>query len=79
MENISFETALAALEDIVKKLELGTLPLEESLKAYEEGIALVRVCNERLEDAKARVSILSCGPDGIVTDAPFIQGEENAN
>ena len=79
MENITFETALAALEDIVKKLELGTLSLEESLKAYEEGIALVRVCTERLESAKQRVSVLSEGADGIVSDAPFIQGEDNAD
>ena len=79
MENITFETALAALEDIVKKLELGTLSLEESLKAYEEGIALVRVCTERLESAKQRVSVLSEGADGVVSDAPFIQGEDNAD
>lgn len=79
MENMSFEAALVALEDIVKKLELGTLSLEDSLSAYEEGIKLARICTAKLESAKQRVSILSAGADGVVSDSPFIQGDNNAN
>ena len=71
--NMSFEKAIVALEEIVSKLEAGTLSLEESLKAYEEGIALSRFCAEMLENAKQRVSILSEGEDGVITDAPFVE------
>lgn len=71
--NMSFEKAIVALEEIVSKLEAGTLSLEDSLKAYEEGIALSRFCAEMLENAKQRVSILSEGEDGVITDAPFVE------
>ena len=72
-ENMTFEQALIALQDSVAKLEVGTLPLEESLLAYEKGIALSRFCAEKLELAKQKVSILTVGEDGIVTDKPFVQ------
>ena len=72
MENLTFEQALVALEDIVSKLEAGSLPLEESLRAYEEGIALSRFCAEKLESAKQKVSVLSSGEDGVITDKPFV-------
>jgi len=55
----SFETALARLEQIVGALEKGDLALEESLKLYEEGIARARFCQERLEEAEAKIEILS--------------------
>ena len=79
MENMTFESALVALEDIVKKLELGTLSLEDSLLAYEQGIRLSRFCAQKLENAKQRVSILTRGNDGVVTDTPFVEGAEDAN
>lgn len=71
--NMTFEKAILALEDIVGKLEAGTLSLEDSLKAYEEGIALSRFCAEKLEMAKQKVSILAKGEDGVITDAPFVE------
>lgn len=77
MENkISFEKALLGLEDIVKKLEGGNLPLDESLDLYEEAIALVKTCNERLEKAEARVSILTDVNGQGITDAPFALTDE---
>ena len=51
----TFEQALARLDEIVSGLEDGSMSLEESLKAYEEGIALVRSCEKILTDAKLRI------------------------
>ena len=54
-----FETAIAELESIVKKLEEGELPLEQSLALYERGVQLSRFCHSRLEDAERRIEILN--------------------
>jgi exodeoxyribonuclease VII small subunit len=53
-----FEKSLAELEAIVEKLETGDLPIEESLKSFEKGIALTRDCQGALDAAQARVDIL---------------------
>jgi exodeoxyribonuclease VII small subunit len=53
-----FEAAIAELEDTVKKLEEGDLPLETSLALYERGVQLSRFCHARLEDAERRIEIL---------------------
>ena len=53
-----FEKYLAELEAIVEKLETGDLPIEESLKSFEKGIALTRDCQGALDAAQARVDIL---------------------
>ncbi len=71
--NMTFEQALAALEDIVNKLEAGALSLEESLIAYEKGIELSRFCAQKLEFAKQKVSILTQTEDGVITDQPFVE------
>ena len=54
-----FEAAIAELESIVKKLEEGDLPLEQSLALYERGVQLSRFCHARLEDAEKRIEILN--------------------
>jgi exodeoxyribonuclease VII small subunit len=54
-----FETALAELDTIVKKLEEGDLALEASLQLYERGVQLSRFCHARLEDAERRIEILN--------------------
>ena len=54
----TFETALEQLEDIVQKLEKGELALEESLKLYEEGIRLSRLCHAKLEEAEGKIELL---------------------
>ncbi len=53
--NIGFEAALARLEEITRQLEGGSASLDDSLKLFEEGVMLVRLCNEKLENAKLRV------------------------
>ena len=54
-----FETAIAELESVVKKLEEGDLPLEQSLSLYERGVQLARFCHERLEAAERRIELLN--------------------
>ena len=54
-----FEAAIAELESIVKKLEEGDLPLEQSLGLYERGVQLSRFCHARLEEAERRIEILT--------------------
>lgn len=71
MKNIDFESAILKLEGEVKKLEAGNMSLDESIKAFEEAVKLVKVCNERLESAERRVRILTEGTDGSITDMPF--------
>ena len=57
-EEPRFEQALAALEKIVERLERGELTLEESLKLYEEGIRLSRLCHGKLEEAEGKIEML---------------------
>jgi exodeoxyribonuclease VII small subunit len=53
-----FESALAALNQLVEKLEKGGLPLEESLRDFEQGVALTRQCQKALQQAEQKVKIL---------------------
>jgi exodeoxyribonuclease VII small subunit len=70
MTEKKFENAMKELEDIVKRLESGELSLEESLKVFEEGIALSRYCFKKLEEAEKRVSMLIEDERGMRTE-PF--------
>jgi exodeoxyribonuclease VII small subunit len=53
-----FETALAQLEALVARMEDGSLPLEESLAAYQKGVELARICQKRLDAAEQQVKVL---------------------
>lgn len=70
-KNLKFEEALQLLEEKVKLLESGNIALDAALSAFEEAVALVRVCNDRLAEAERRVRILTESSDGTVTDLPF--------
>ena len=59
MKDIKFEDALQRLEQIVDQLEAGDLPLEDSLKVFEEGVALARRCAKYLEEAEKRIELLT--------------------
>lgn len=66
----NFETALARLSEIVRMLESGQAPLEESLALYEEGVGLVRLCNEKLDGAEKKIKALQVvTPDAAQDDA----------
>lgn len=71
MKQQSFEKAMERLEEIVTLLENGKAGLDESLAIFEEGVALVTYCNEKLTEAEQRVRVLVENKDGTVTEAPF--------
>ncbi len=66
MAKDKFEEALSKLEGIVERLEEGDIPLEESLKLFEEGIRLSRFCSQKLDEAERRVEILLKDEEGKV-------------
>ncbi|MGH9787672.1 MAG: exodeoxyribonuclease VII small subunit [Candidatus Acidiferrales bacterium] len=75
----SFETSLHRLEQIVKKLEAGDLPLDDALKLFEEGIGLSQQCQKQLEEAENKVEILLKKADGKVVARKFeLPGDEPA-
>ena len=65
-KKLSLEAAMARLEEIVSEMEGEKLPLDKSLKLYEEGIGLVARCSEELESAKRKIQILQQGKDGEI-------------
>ncbi len=62
--SMSFEDALAQLEQIVRKLEAGDVPLEDSIRIYERGAALKAHCEKKLKEAELKVEKIVLGPDG---------------
>ena len=71
----TFEEMLRRLDVIVRTLEKGEAPLEESLALYTEGAELIRLCTARLSQAEQTVVQLQKGPDGAPVELPFA-GEE---
>lgn len=63
-DDLSFEAALARLEEIVRLLERGEAPLDQSIQLYQEGDTLRRHCEARLKAAQARIEQIAFGPDG---------------
>lgn len=61
----AFETSLAELEQLVKKMDSGELELEQSLEAFEKGITLIRVCQSALQNAEQKVQLLVESSDGL--------------
>ena len=72
MAKKTFEESLARLEDITHQLEEGEISLDESLKIFDEGVKLARICQEKLEKAQAKVDLL-LKKDGTFTRVPFEQ------
>lgn len=64
IHGLSFEAALAELETIVRTLEQGSAPLDQSIELYQRGDALKHHCEARLKSAQARIEQISLGPDG---------------
>ena len=57
--NLNFEAAMVELEELVAKIEEGNLPLEGSVKEFERGVELSRICQKALTDAEQRVKVLT--------------------
>lgn len=71
VKKVSFEEAMTRLEEIVQALESGEADLDSSLKLYEEGIGLVRICTDRLDRAEQTVKMLQMRADGSVAEVDF--------
>ncbi len=71
-----FEDALQDLEGVVEKLDAGTLSLEESLQAFEEGVALVRFLEEKLTEVEKRVEVLTRDNSGLFQTQSLETDEE---
>lgn len=71
-ENRTFEASMLRLEQIVRTMERGDAPLEESLKLFQEGTELVRSCGRLLEEAELQVKKIMTAPDGSPVEEAFI-------
>lgn len=74
-KELTFEEALARLQQILQSLESGNAPLDDSLAMYEEGVRLVKLCNQKLDSAQQRVKILETGEDGNYSEQDFTKTE----
>jgi exodeoxyribonuclease VII small subunit len=63
----NFETALKELEEIVRNMESGSTKLEDSLKNYEKGVKLAKICEDRLKEAKTKLEKISVNANGEVS------------
>ena len=70
-ENKTFEEKMQRLEQLVKAMERGDVPLEEALKLFQEGTELVRDCSKLLDDAQLQVKMIATAPDGSPVEEGF--------
>ena len=70
-KKLSFEQSMARLDEIVRQLEKGDMPLNDSLALFEEGTALIRSCEKQLDEAEQKVVKLRKGPDREPEELPF--------
>ena len=70
-KNLSFEQSMARLDEIVRHLEKGDMPLNDSLALFEEGTALIRSCEKQLDEVEQKVVKLRKGPDREPEELPF--------
>lgn len=72
IETLAFEDAMAELETIVRNLETGNTKLDESIAAYERGVALKKHCEKRLQDARLKIEKITLDQNGAPTGTePF--------
>ena len=74
VSTMSFEQAMAELEQVVGKLERGDVPLDESIRLYERGAELKKRCEQKLKEAEEKVAILMLDADGNPTGAKPAEG-----
>ena len=72
----TFEKAIMELEETVKTLEKGDIPLDDAIKAYTRGMELIGLCNKKLDEAQGRISMYVKDADGNVSESEFISAQE---
>ena len=73
----TFESAVEQLEQIVKELEPGDLPLEKAIKKFEDGVRLSKFCSKKLDETEKRITVLLENEKGNLVEEPF--GEEDTS
>ena len=74
-EKMSFESAIARLDEVVKLLEAGDAPLDKSLELFEEGTGLIKECSRLLDEAEQKVVLLTRSEDGAPIERAFSEDE----
>lgn len=77
LDKLTFEDALAQLENIVRELEAGKIKLDDAVEAYEKATALKKFCEDKLKSAQLKIEKINISPDGDVTTQEFDKIEEN--
>lgn len=75
-DEIKLEEAMSRLGEVIKALEAENTDLDRSLQLYEEGIRLVRICNEQLSQAERKIKVLRISPDGEVSEEDLASDEK---
>ena len=75
MSKKTFEESMKQLEEIVEELESGNLPLEKTLKKFEEGVKLSKACNKKLDEIEQKVTILMKDSNGDIKEQSFGSGD----
>ena len=70
-DDLKLEEAMRRLDQVVKELDSESADLDKALKLYEEGVKLVRICNQKLEDAERKIKILRLSNDGEMVEKNF--------
>lgn len=74
--DINFESSIKRLDEISASLERENVSLEDALTLYEEGVKLVRICNEQLESSERKIKLLKMSPDGEMIEEDLISAKE---
>lgn len=74
---ISFEDALAQLENIVRELESGKIKLDDAVNAYEKAVSLKKFCEDKLKKAQLKIEKINISPDGEVSSEPLDKVEDS--
>lgn len=71
LKDLSFEDALAQLENIVRELESGRIKLDDAVSAYEKAVALKQLCENKLQNARLKIEKIEVSPQGEIGTSEF--------
>ncbi len=77
LKNLSFEEAMQELETVVRSLESGKVKLEDAVSAYEKGMALKNICEEKLKTAKSKIDLLVIGQNNQIIETKDFDDDIN--
>jgi exodeoxyribonuclease VII small subunit len=78
IDGLTFDEAVKSLEKVVRALELGEVPLEQALELFQDGVNLVRICSDKLNEAEKKIQLLVESPTGEIKIEPAVSLSEGA-